>query len=249
MACSPKCILKRRIRWLSGKERWAEGGRREGGEGRVYTGARQPLRAHCHANAISRIPCWRDPSNRDRKKTLYLAVARRKKAAQGPRGWANSQYRWDGLARELTPPPHPPVPLLPLTGSEDKGSKAARSLLCSEALAADFWGGREESTSFILRSTRLPSDDLPCYSAGRSGNEARFKSLWGLLSLGQVRLTLIASQKRLSVSRMLSATECVLLSHEGSVPREATDGNWALYGTTLKGTKLGLSGKTGPAGA
>lgn len=46
-ACYLKCIFKRRISWLPGKERWVEEGGRAG-EMRARTGAWQSLSARCH---------------------------------------------------------------------------------------------------------------------------------------------------------------------------------------------------------
>lgn len=73
-----------------------------------------------------------------------------------PRGQEDGQTcgaKWDGLARERTAPPLASRSLLlPLTGSEHKGSNATRPLLCSGALAGDL--GRERGTdSSTLQST------------------------------------------------------------------------------------------------
>lgn len=71
---------------------------------------------------------------------------------------------WQG---SRPPPSPPPVPLPPLTGSEDKGSKSARSLPCFEALAEDLGTERGINIFHPAERERLPSEDLPSHSAGR----------------------------------------------------------------------------------
>lgn len=108
---------------------------------------------------------------------------------QGPRGGANTQCQG-----ELLPAPRPPVSLLlPERTCAQRLKFTAGALGCAEALAEDFWGGRDELPSF------LPQNIV----TGSFINQARFKfKVPARTPLPvPVRRALTTSQKRLSIGR------------------------------------------------
>lgn len=138
----------------------------------------------------------------------------------------------DALARGLGSHSSPSrVPLLHLAGPEYKDSSATGSPLCSQVLAEDLWGRREEPTFFILQNTvslgrpaQLCSRTLcqpgevqgPCRAASHSTQQD-----WPSLLL---RNSQSAGPGRLPSMFVQAIRECVL--------KKATNGNRALLMNT-----------------
>lgn len=119
----------------------------------VGAASRSTLPSGC----ISHTHSWRDPRNKDRKKTRCLPVAGRKKGRQRPRGWGRhlvpSGMPWQG-AWVLTP--HPPGSLSSIWQDPSTKIQVPPGPLCVLRCWLKTCGGGERNQHFSSCRTLSP---------------------------------------------------------------------------------------------
>lgn len=181
-------LKRRRISWPPGEER----GRKEE-RGKEARGERVQVHDQPLELAATRLP-FHTPRAQRQKEDAVFDCGLEEESLQRPRGGANSQCQG-----ELLPAPRPPVCLLlPEKTCAQRLKFTAGALGCAEALAEDFWGGREELPSF------LPQNIVTGSCIKQAG--FKFKVPARIPLPGPVRRDLTTSQKHLSISRTQPAT-------------------------------------------